>query len=214
MEPRQGYARDSQAPTDERYRRPSEEGEPKLKRLNRVVICVATVFAMVGATPVFADSPSGSDSENARTHPKTVVIDGREYGPKDGLQVDTFQFEIEPGSGSVGIVFEDRSNKPGSIIPQITWGASYAISTEWWSQLGYDGKARAAANIYSGKRIVQVCMWYTRGGAAVSGTVCSTANYLAGTWSAGPEATISVWDSLDPFAPPTIFNVSTVRINP
>ena len=112
-------------------------------------------------------------------------------------------------------MFEDTSNKPGSITPQIAWGASYAISTEWWSQLGYDGKARAAANLFNGKLIVQVCMWYTRAGeGVVSATVCSTANWLAGAWSGGPEATMSVWDSLNPIAPPTVFNISTVRVNP
>lgn len=170
---------------------------------------------MMGTTPVFADSPSGSESENARNDRKTVVVDGREYGPKDGLEVDTFQFEIEPGSGPVGLVFEDTSKEPGSITPQVAWGASYAISTEWWSQLGYDRKARAAANIFNGKRIVQVCMWYTRAGEGnVSPTVCSTANFLAGTWSSGPEKTMPVWDSPNPIAPPTVFNFSTVRINP
>ena len=50
---------------------------------------MATIFAMVEATPVFADSPSGSDSVNVQNDPKTVVIDGREYGPKDGLKIDT-----------------------------------------------------------------------------------------------------------------------------
>jgi len=169
----------------------------------------------VGAAPVFADSPPGSDSGNARNHPKTVVIDGREYGPKDGLKVDTFQFEIEPGSGPVGVVFEDTSNGPGSITPQIAWGASYAISTEWWSQLGYDGKAKAAANVFSGLRIIQVCYWYTRAGEGiVSATFCSNADSSTGVWRPGPEVTSAVWDSLNPIAPPTIFHVSTVRIDP
>jgi hypothetical protein len=142
------------------------------------------------------------------------VIDGREYGPKDGLKVDTYQCEIEPGSGTVGIEFRDAPQGPGSVTPQATWGSSYAISTEWWSQLGYDGKAKAAANIFNNKRIIQVCMWYTRGGAAVSGTVCSNAASTGGSWLSGPEKTMSVWDSLNSRDPPTVFNFSTVRINP
>lgn len=80
---------------------------------------------------------------------------------------------------------------------------AYAISTEWWSQLGYDGKAKADANIWSGTRIIQVCMWYTRGGAKVSDTVCSNAASTGGSWLSGPVKTMSVWDSLDPNAPHT-----------
>jgi hypothetical protein len=168
---------------------------------------------VVGATPESADSPSACRSATTQA-PKTVVIDGREYGPKDGLKVDTYQCEIEPGSGTVGIEFRDAPQGPGSVTPQATWGSSYAISTEWWSQLGYDGKAKAAANIFNNKRIIQVCMWYTRGGAAVSGTVCSNAASTGGSWFSGPEKTMSVWDSLDSRDPPTVFNFSTVRINP
>ena len=96
-----------------------------------------------------------------------------------------------------------------------TWGASYAISTEWWSQLGYDGKAKAAANLYAGLRIIQVCIWYTRDGEGVVGAkVCSNANSPNCVWVPGPEKTTSAWDSLNPFAPPTVFNISTVRISP
>lgn len=57
-------------------------------------------------------------------------------------------------------------------------------------------------------------MWYTRGGVAVSGTVCSNATSGGDAWFPGPERTMSVWDDLNPFAPPTMFNFSTVRINP
>lgn len=183
-----------------------------MRRLARAVLCAVTVIAVAAPTAVFADSPTACQSRNA--HIKTVVIDGREYGPKDGLKVDVFQCEIEPGSGPVGLVFGDTPHGPGSVTPQITWGASYAISTEWWSQLGFDGKAKAAANIFNGKRIIQVCMWYTRGGEVVSDTLCSTAASTGGSWLSGPEVTMSVWDSLDPSAPHTIFNFSKVEISP
>lgn len=190
-------------------------GRASFLRFNRTVALVATFVAVAGATPVYADSPSKPDSANGRNNPKTVVIDGREYGPKDGLKVDTYEFEIVPGSGPVGIVFEDTPKGPGSITPQITWGASYAISTEWWSQLGYDGKARAMANIFGGKRYIQVCFWYTRAGEGnVSGTYCSNATSNGAAWSAGPEVTAAVWDSFNPIAPPTIFNFSVVKIDP
>jgi hypothetical protein len=188
-----------------------------MRTLNRAVVGMMALALITVAIPTstWAGGPSASDSEDGHRKPTTVVIDGREYGPKDGLQIDTWQFEIEPGSGSVGLVFDDMtSDAPGSITPMATWGASYAISTEWWSQLGYDGKAKAAANIWNGLRIIKVCMWYTRGGVVVAAQVCSTASSPWGTWLPGPEKTMSVWDSLDPFAPPTVFNFSITRINP
>jgi hypothetical protein len=130
-------------------------------------------------------------------------------------QVDTLQFELEPGSGTVGVVFDDTSNDVGSVIPMATWGSSYAISTEWWSQLGYDGKAKAAANVYGGLRIIQVCIWYTREGAGVVGPkICSDAGSSGSYWLSGPEVRESVWDSLNPFDPPTVFHISTARIDP
>ena len=81
--------------------------------------------------------------------------------------------------------------------------------------MGYDGKAKAAANVFGTLRIIQVCMWYTRDGEGVVGPkMCSNADSSTGFWRPGPEVRESVWDSLNPFAPPTIFRVSTVRINP
>jgi hypothetical protein len=172
---------------------------------------VALITIAVPST-ASAASPSACQAEHGSA-PKTVIIDGREYGPKDGVEVDTFSCELEPGSGSVGIVFDGTQQSPGQVSPMITWGASYAISTEWWSQLGYDGRAKAAANLYSGKRIVQVCIWYTREGDGVVGAkVCSNASSPSGTWLPGPEVTTSAADSLNPFAPHTVFNFSTVRI--
>jgi hypothetical protein len=182
-----------------------------LRRFSRIVVCIATLFVMAGATPVFADSPSACHSGNARDHLKTVVIDGREYGPKDGLKVDTFQCEIEPGSGPVGIVFGDTPQGPGSVTPQIAWGTSYAWSTETLL-IRYDGKAKADANIFDGKRIIQVCIWYTRDGVQKGDKVCSTAASIGGSWLSGPEVTTWCWDDLGSIH--TIFNISTVRINP
>jgi hypothetical protein len=171
------------------------------------------IIAVVVPSPAFAGSPAESDTEDVRG-PKTVVIDGREYGPKDGLQVDTFQIEVEPGSEPVGLVFDDTmSNAPGSIVPLATWGASYAISTET-IQLFYEGKAKAAANIYAGKRIIQVCIWYTRDGEQKGNKVCSNATTSGTVWLPGPEKKTSCWDSLVPWDPPTIFNFTTVRIDP
>jgi hypothetical protein len=167
-------------------------------------IALFAALLVTAATPAFAA-------------PKTVVIDGREYGPKDGLQVDTQQFIVKSGSGPITVVFGGpTSTGSGSVTPMTTtnWGSSYAISNEWWTQLGYDGYAKAAGNVYSTKRIIQVCIWYTREGeSGVSGAkVCSNAvdNY---NWTPGPQVHTSAWDSLNPFVH-TIFNISTVRIDP
>ncbi len=104
----------------------------------RAAVCVAALFTMSVASPVLADSPAESNSSRASKGDSTTIeIGGREYGPKDGLRIDTLQFELETGSGPVGVVFDDTSNSVGSVSPMATWGSSYAISTEWWSQLGY-----------------------------------------------------------------------------
>lgn len=188
-----------------------------MRRLGRVAVCAAALFVMAGATPVLAASPGTGDPSSAcdlvaTQTPKTLEVSGRKLGAKDGIKVDTYQCELLPGSGTVGLEFSEPPQ--GSITPQIAWGSSYAISTEWWNQLGYDGKAKADANIWSGKRIIQVCMWYTRGGAKVSDTVWLERGKHRGSWLAGPVKTMSVWDSLDPNAPHTIFNFSKVGINP
>ena len=173
---------------------------------------MVALFVAVGAAPALADGPSRSGSTDAKGQPKTVVIDGREFGPKDGLVVDVEQITLVRGSGEVAVVFGDTSGN-GSITPLAAWGSSYAISTETF-QIRYDGKAKAAGNIYAGKRIIQVCIWYTRDNVQKGDKVCSGAYSDGYTWHAGPEQTTWCWDDLNPFAPPTIFNISTARIPP
>jgi hypothetical protein len=173
---------------------------------------MVTLIALALPTPALAGTPSDSGSTNAR-NPETVVIDGREYGREDGLEIDTLQFVIEPGAGPVGVVFDGNSNRPGSITPQFTWGASYAISEEF-VQLHYEGKAKAAANIYAGKRIIQVCIWYERDGEQKGAKVCSNATTSGTVWLPGPEKKTDCWDSPWPWDPPTTFWASTVRIAP
>ncbi len=92
-------------------------------------------------------------------------------------------------------------------------GTSYAISAEI-AFLWYRGTAKAAANIYSGKRIVQVCFWWTRAGHSVSGTTCANAAISGGTWQPGPEAAAVTTDSLGWSDSQTIFNIQTTRIDP
>lgn len=61
-----------------------------------MAVCVGALFAIAVASPVYADSPSGKASKGDGT---TAVIGGREYGPKEGLAIDTVQIELGPGSG-------------------------------------------------------------------------------------------------------------------
>jgi len=152
------------------------------------------LVALAGAAAAYADEGP------------TIVIDGREYGAAEGLVIDTEQFEVQPGGDPVGEYFGDPYSRA-------TWGASYAISEEiaW---LWYRGTAKAAANVYSGLRIVQVCFWYTRNGTAISNTYCSNASTNGSSWSPGTEVAATVADTLDPNAPHTIFNIQTSRIDP
>lgn len=127
------------------------------------------------------------------------------------MEVDLQRIELQPGEGPVGVIYSDNS---GGIVPLATWGSSYAISSEYL-QIYYRGKARAAGNVYDGKRIVRVCISYSRGGVAKSDKVCSSAAQMGtGLWSPGAEAVTTTWDSINPVAPQTIFNIQTTRINP
>lgn len=188
-----------------------------MRRSPRVALSVTALFILAGAmTPALGATPdpggTGCAISGVRA-PRTISIDGQEYGAKDGLKVDTFECVIEPGSGEVGMVFPDTQGS-GGITPMVAWGSSYAISVEWANMLGYDGKAKADANIFAGKRIIQVCMWYTENGVKVSPVVCSNAASVGGSWLSGPEKRMSQNDNLNPFAPKTVFNVSTARFNP
>lgn len=179
-----------------------------LKSMVLTVTAGALVLLCAGSSGAYA-AVSAGDGDSA---PPTEVVGGREYGPEDGLVVDVETFEIVPGGDPVGRYFGTTA-EPGQINPLAQWGTSHAISTEI-VQLRYDGKAKAAGNVYSGLRIVKVCFWYSRGSTNVSSEKCSSARLSGTTWSAGPEVTHSVWDSLDPGAPRTEFNIRTTRIDP
>lgn len=142
----------------------------------------------------------------------TFVINGQEYGPEDGVTITEESFEITPGQGTVGRIFTTPV-APGTIQPLAAWGASYATSTET-AQLKYTGRAKAAGNVYGSKRIVGVCFHYSRGGKAVNSEKCSSATYVSGSWRAGSEVSDSVWDSLNPIASKTVFNMRLVQVAP
>lgn len=123
----------------------------------------------------------------------------------DGYEVDSYEIELTPGGGTVGLRWGDRTRS--------TWGSSYATSTEI-AYLYYQGKAKAAGNVFDGKRIVQVCIWYSRNGVNLTSTVCSNASSASGAWTSGPEVSVGAWDTLVWDAPKTTFNIQTVRISP
>lgn len=182
-----------------------------MRRFKSIVLTAgagALALLVVGSSSAYASVTAADEISS----PRTEVVDGREYGQEDGLVVEVEQFEIVPGGDPVGRYFGKQA-EPGQITPMAQWGTSYAISTEV-AQLKYNGKAKAAANVYAGLRIIKVCFWYSRGGTNVSSEKCSSAKLSGTTWSAGPEVTHSVWDSLNPGADPTVFNIKTTRIDP
>lgn len=122
-----------------------------------------------------------------------------------GYEVEDFEIELSPGHETVGITWGNWS--------RATWGSSYATSTEY-AFLYYLGRAKAAGNVFDGKRIIRVCIWYSRDERVLSPVVCSNAYKANGIWNSGTEVSVGAWDTLDWEAPKTIFNIRTVRINP
>lgn len=133
----------------------------------------------------------------------------------NNLSIETLQVPLTPGAGDVNIQWSDTGlgRYASYVTPQDAWGSSYAISREL-AWVRYVGTARAAGNIYGGQRITGVCIWYTRNGAMKSYKGCSYASSNGRSWAAGPVTIVETWDTIDPNAPKTIFNIQTTRINP
>ncbi len=125
--------------------------------------------------------------------------------------VDVQQVEITRGAGEIVFDWPETGPKHGGVTPQATWGSSYAISTETL-EVRFDGKAKAAGNVFVDKRIIQVCIWYTRAGVQKGDKVCSNATSDGFRWTAGPERTTWCWDDLS--SDHTIFNMSRALISP
>lgn len=169
----------------------------------------ALTFAllMLGPGAVGAAASESEDTES----PSSGVADGRTFGPEDGYSVTTESYPITPGDEPLEVLFGD-SLPPETVSPFATWGSSYATSTEY-AQFFYVGKARAAGNVFSGERIIKVCIWYSHPGRS-SNTVCSSATSNGSTWSAGSEASVSFVDNFSVNWPQTTFHIQTTRINP
>ncbi len=159
-------------------------GRSGLRAICAAITTIAVASAVALAPPAMAD-------------PKTTTIDGRTYGPEDGLVIET---------GEVPAHSLTRATTT------FTKGTSYVSNTETL-QLKYTGRARAMANIYNDQRVIAAKFRYTRDGVDLTGWV--TSNAKAGqpcSWQAGPEVSKSVNDSLNPNAPKTKFNYSFTLI--
>jgi hypothetical protein len=172
------------------------------------IVILATLVAVNLASVV---SASASD-QVGKTEPIvcSVVSNQSLLTPSTCPNViqESYQVDVIHGIGPVSFIW-DQTPK----LSRMYWGASYATSSEYL-YYAYIGKAKAAANIYNGLRIIQVCIWYTRAGLLVSDVACSTASSDTGAWLPGNIASVVCLDSLDPNAPTTFFNVQTSRIDP
>lgn len=163
----------------------------------RYRLLAAPIVAAMG----FAGLTAGSTAVAADDTPsEVVVIDGREFGPEDGLVVE-----------------EGEADAGGGIAPTATTsfsrGTTFVSSTEQL-QLYYIGNGKAYANVYSGKRWIQSSFRYSRGGEYLIGWQRSNATVnSACTWSAGALVAARVNDSLNPSAPQTKFHYGFSSVN-
>lgn len=172
----------------------------------RQLVAAFAAFLMVGITAAGA-----SATEQQAPSSEYGVVDGRVFGPEDGYEVVTESYTVVPGGDPIEILFENAP-PPGMITPFATWGTSYATSTETF-QFIYNGKAKAAANVFNNQRIVKVCISFSHPG-RTSPTVCSEASSASGRWVGGSEKTVRFVDNLSLNWPQTSFNIATTRINP
>lgn len=187
-----------------------------MKKLPIVASVLATLLA-VTALPSAASASTELDPDlvPAPVPVGEVVVYGGELDLPAGTETTTTveSFEIDPDTGALVGMNYPTDIPPGTITPMASWGSSYAYAEEY-AYVTYRGVGKAAANVYSGQRIITVCFWWARGGSAVTGTTCSNASSATGAWRAGPEVVGWATDSLDSNAPKTIFNIQTTRINP
>lgn len=175
----------------------------------RVIGALMAILMMVGI--VAMSGPAAAAENGSQSSGSEAVVD-EEYGPEDGLEVTTETLELVPGEGPVEVEYGEAPSAPGEIAPLKTWGSSYATSTEY-AQLYYVGRAKAAGNVYDGKRIIGVCVQYVQPGRS-SDKVCSRATSTGSSWRAGSEKSVGFWDNLSDNWPRTVFTISTSRIDP
>lgn len=173
-------------------------------RVPKVLVAAAATLLMTGL-----GVPMANAADSGSADPESIVINGRTYGPEDGLEVVTETFEVTPGDSPTGATY---GAAPGGISTQAVWGSSYAFSKEvlLYDYLGY---AKAGGNVIDNKRIVRVCFWWTQA-ARTSATTCANATFSGGRYSPGPEVTGYFRDSNGLNDPKSIFHIQTSRIDP
>lgn len=167
-----------------------------------------SVFAL-SALMAAIMAPQAAFAEPGEQPTETLVVGGTTYTAENGLEIVETSKVVSGGGGTIGETFSERA--PGTITPMAIWGTSYAYSVEAGSQVFYKGYAKASGNVYEGKRIAKVCMWYTQG-SRTSKQVCAAAKYSGGSWQASPEAQTSFRDTLVSNAPKTVFHYQTYRV--
>lgn len=172
-----------------------------------IVAAIALGIGVSGASATTTVATPGADVSRAGSVYETLMT-----GTSVGTEISTESFKVEPGGGTVGRTYETDS-PTGIFSPAAAWGASYAKSSET-AYLFYKGKAKAAGNVYNGKRITKVCIWFNQGGFKRSKTVCSSATSSGSRWSPGKEVSVSMVDNLSVNWPQTTFNIRTTRISP
>jgi len=165
----------------------------KLTQQRILSIAVAAAVAIVVTSPT-----STVAAASAKAAAPEITIDGRAFGPEDGLVVTKSYPRPVTNAMRAATTY--------------AFGSSYARTSER-IQLYYNGESLAAANVFNSRRIVQVCFQYTRDGSNVGGA-CSNASFGTCPPSRGSVATKRVIDSLVPNAPQTRFSYSTSRIDP
>lgn len=167
-----------------------------MSKLSLVRLAIVTSLFLLPTTNAWADTVDASSTPNQDVQ--------RIFASS---QVDEYQVEVVSGSTPISLSWYQPSRL------RDYWGASYATSTEYVLFV-HAGKAKAAGNIFNGLRIVQVCIWYTRGLDIISDVACSNASSDTGVWVAGPVATTTALDTPSSTDPKTIFNIKTTRIDP
>lgn len=161
------------------------------------LIAAAAIAAVASPVVPAAAAPSADPS------PVQVTIDGRTFGPEHRLVIEE----------SVVTLSHPREFTPLGELFYKSWGSSY-VQSYHSLEIRYTGTAYAAANVYQGLRVIQVCFQYRRGGGNLIPWTCSNATSNGSSWSPGPIVSKTVYDTLDPNAPVTTFHYSVTRIDP
>lgn len=192
---------------------PTTDGGVSTIRSLAIAALAACLVAIPGAAIAAGGDPGEGDADG------TVTIDGRTFGPEDGLVIDPGSATVSGPRATSPRIATDTARSSGAVTPQIgtgdltkySWGTSYASSQES-NFLWYYAKARAMANLYSSKRVVAVTVGYSLcrndGSRYNSPRVTSNASSNGSRWYAdSTERVLKVSDNATaPSTCKTLFN--------